>query len=183
MFRAFVAVILIVLNLSLYSCSADLSALERYASGAQGYEFLYPSGWIPVEVKEASEGVDIVFHDLIERTENLSVIISSVGENETLADLGTPTEVGYRFMKKVNDEPGSNREAELIDAEVRKTDTNTYYILEYQVKLPNNVQRHDLASVAVRNGKLYTFNLSTRESRWKKVKNLFERVVRTFQVY
>ena len=86
-------------------------------------------------------------------------------------------------MKKVNDDPNSDREAELIAAQERESDTNTYYLLEYQVNLPNGLERHNLASVAVSNGKLYTFNVSTRESRWKKVKSLFEVVVKSFSVY
>jgi len=46
---------------------------------------LYPNGWLPVKV---SNGPDVVFHDLIETTENVSVVVSSV-QGKTLAELGT----------------------------------------------------------------------------------------------
>jgi photosystem II oxygen-evolving enhancer protein 2 len=58
----------------------------------------------------------------------------------------------------------------------------TYYILEYAVKLPNQQERHNLASVAVSRGKLYTFNASTPEPRWTKVQPLLQRVVSSFSV-
>jgi photosystem II oxygen-evolving enhancer protein 2 len=55
-------------------------------------------------------------------------------------------------------------------------------ILEYAVKLPNQA-RHNLASVAVSRGKLYTINVSATEERWPKVKEAFEKVVKSFSVY
>ncbi|MGK7878253.1 MAG: photosystem II reaction center PsbP [Xenococcaceae cyanobacterium] len=183
MLKSFVAALLVILSLSLYGCSAGITGLQSYVNTKGGYEFLYPNGWIPVDVREASEGVDVVFRDLVQRTENLSVVISDIPEDKSLADLGTPSEVGYRFLKSVNNDPNLNREAEFIKAEVRESGAKTYYILEYQVKLPDNQERHNIASVAVSRGKLFTFNLSTRQSRWKKVKDLFEVAVTSFSVY
>ncbi len=183
MFRSLIPALLIILSLVLSSCSIGIPGVQRYVSTAKGYEFLYPNGWVAIDVKGGSEGVDIIYRDLVEQTENLSVVISTIPADQTLKSLGTPTDVGYRFMKKVNNAPNSDREAELIGATERESDTNTYYLLEYQVNLPNGLERHNLASVAVSNGKLYTFNVSTRESRWKKVKSLFQVVVKSFRVY
>jgi photosystem II oxygen-evolving enhancer protein 2 len=183
MFKSLIVTLLFIATLTLSGCSVGISNLQHYANAAKGYEFFYPNGWIEVNVQNASEGVDVVFRDLIQRTENLSVIISSVPENKTLTDLGTPTDVGYRFLKQVNNNPNANREAELIKAEARESNGKTYYTLEYQVKLPDNQERHDIASVAVSRGKLYTFNLSTDQKRWEKVKNLFETVVNSFSIY
>jgi photosystem II oxygen-evolving enhancer protein 2 len=183
MFRSFVAVLLLILSLTLFGCSTGIGGLKKYVSNTKGYQFFYPNGWVPVDVRQSSEGVDIVFRDIVERTENLSVVISSVPENQTLKDLGTPSEVGYRFMKKVNQDPSSGREAELIRADERESDEHAYYTLEYQVKQPDDGERHNLASVAISHGKLFTFNVSTRQNRWGKVKNLFELVVNSFSVY
>jgi photosystem II oxygen-evolving enhancer protein 2 len=184
MFKVAIVNLLIIVSLALSSCSAaGLSSLQHYANPAKGYEFFYPNGWIQVDVRDASQGVDTVFHDFIERSENLSVIISSIPKDKTLTDLGTPTDIGYRFLKSVNSDPEAKREAELINAESREFNGKTYYTLEYQVKLPDNQQRHDLASVAVNRGNLYTFNLSTSQKRWEQVKNLFEIVVNSFSVY
>lgn len=183
MLRAIVAALVLMLSLTLTSCATDGGSFQSYDSPSAGYQFLYPNGWIPVDVKNASEGVDLVYRDLIERSENLSVIVSDVPEGKTLTDIGTPTDVGYRFFKAVNNDPNVNRNAELIRADSHEDNGQTYYILEYQVKLPDNTERHDIASVAVSRGKLYTFNLSTPQQRWDKVKKVFETAVNSFSVY
>jgi photosystem II oxygen-evolving enhancer protein 2 len=182
MFKSLVAALLLIVSLALSSCSLGVGAMQSYVNPAQGYEFLYPNGWIPVDVKNASAGVDVVLRDLVERTENLSVIVSDVPSNKSLEDLGTPTEVGYRFFQNINNNPELNRRAEFLRAESRENDGKTYYILEYAVDLPNARPRHNLASVAVSEGKLFTFNLSTTENRWKKVKDVFEVAANSFSV-
>jgi len=173
--------LLLVLNLSLLVGvpSASASSLKLFVDSTDGYRFLYPNGWVPVEVKS---GADVVFHDLIEPSENVSVVISAVPKERNLTDLGTPGEVGYKLAKSAIAPPGSNRKAELIDAASQTSGTKTYYILEYTVKLPNQ-ERHNLTSVAVSRGKLFTFSVSTTEKRWQKVHKLLEQVVDSFSVY
>ncbi|HEY9666880.1 MAG TPA: photosystem II reaction center PsbP [Coleofasciculaceae cyanobacterium] len=174
-----IAALLLVLSLSLYGCTTGVSGLKSYVDSMDGYEFLYPNGWVPVQV---TDGPDVVFHDLIERTENVSVVVSAVPEGKTLADLGTPGEVGYQLQKNAIAPPDSGRKAELVNAETRESGDKMYYLLEYNVKLPNQ-ERHNLASVAVSRGKLYTFNASTTEKRWSKMRNVFEQVIKSFSVY
>jgi photosystem II oxygen-evolving enhancer protein 2 len=163
--------------------SLGLASLQRYSDTQDGYEFLYPNGWIAVDVKEASPGVDAVFRDLIERDENLSVIVSDIPADKSLEDLGDPSAVGYRFLKKINDDPDNGRQAELLSAEERDSNGKVYYLLEYRVTLPDSQQRHDLASVTTNRGKLVTFNLSASERRWSAVEPLFNTVARSFSVY
>lgn len=179
MLKRIAAVLLVVLSLSLQSCVSAVAGLKSYVNTYQGYEFLYPNGWVPVKV---ADGPDLVLHDLIEETENVSVVINPVPEGKSLAELGTPTDVGYRLSKNAIAPPDSGRQAELVSAESRDVGDQTYYLLEYAVKLPNQV-RHNLASVAVRRGQLYTFNLSTTEKRWEKAQEKFRRVVNSFSVY
>ena len=124
----------------------------------------------------------MVLRDLIEQTENVSVVISEVPEGETLADLGTPGEVGYRLQNKAIAPPDSGRKAELVNAGVLESKGKTYYILEYNVKLPDQ-ERHNVASVAISRGKLFTLNASTTEKRWREVPELFEAVAKSFTVY
>lgn len=181
MLRLLITLCLISLTTLISSCSAGVTGLQSYVNTAQGYEFLYPNGWLPVNVKNASAGVDLVYRDLIERTENLSVIISDVPENKTLEDIGSPTEVGYRFLKAVNN-PNSNRQTDFISAEAKQGKDKTYYILEYEVENPGEPIRHNIASVAVSRGKLFTFNLSTTDQRWPKVKETFEIAAKSFTV-
>lgn len=181
-FKSFITILLVILTFSLTACVTPISGLKSYVSAEKGYEFLYPNGWIPMELDKNNQKVDLVFRDLIERSENLSVIVSNIPENQTLKDLGTPTDVGYRFFKELNNDPNSDREVELINAESRENKGNTYYILEYEVELSNNQKRHDLASVVISRGKLFTFNLSTPENRWDKLKDQFNIVANSFLV-
>lgn len=181
MLKRIAAVLLVVLILTLQVGVAPVGAsgLKSYIDSTDGYQFLYPNGWLPVKV---SGGPDVVFHDLIERSENVSVIISPVPKDKTLADLGTPGEVGYKLMKNATAQADSDRKAELVNAEAHEEGAKTYYILEYAVKLPNQ-DRHNLASVAISRGKLFTFNASTTERRWEKVHNMLQQVVNSFSVY
>lgn len=183
MYKSFVATLLIIVSFMVSSCSPQISNLQSYVNSEQGYGFFYPNGWIPVDVKNASEGVSTVFKDFVERGENLSVIVSSVGETQRLEDLGSASDVGYYFLRRLNDDPNVKREVELLQADTLENRGKTYYILEYQVQMPNKPPRHELASVTINNGKLYTFSLSTLQRRWQEVKNLFYSVAKSFFVY
>ncbi|WP_075894088.1 photosystem II reaction center PsbP [[Limnothrix rosea] IAM M-220] len=179
--RAIATLLVLCCSLTLVACGNVVGSLQPYSSGTYGYEFLYPNGWIPVNVDSAKTGVDVVFRDLVEYSENLSVIISDVPADKSLEDLGTPTDVGYRFMQEANQ--NSDRQPDLIRADSRTDDSGqTYYILEYQVTLPNGQTRHDLATVAVKFGKLYTLNLSTLQDRWNDVESLFNTVIKSFKL-
>ena len=180
MFKRIAAILLVVLSLSLTGCVAAGAGLNSYVDSIDGYQFLYPNGWLQVKV---SDGPDVVLHDLIEVSENVSVVISPVPEGKTLAELGTPTEVGYKLGKNAIAPPDSGREAELVNAGTLESGGKKYYVLEYAVKLPNQQERHNLASVAISRGKLFTFNASAPEKRWPKVHRVFEQVVNSFSVY
>ncbi len=180
MLKRIAAMLLVIISFSLTSCVSTANGLKSYIDTADGYQFLYPNGWVPVTI--SGNGPDVVFRDLIEQTENVSVVISPVTGNKTLADLGSPTEVGYTLSKTAIAPVGSGREAELVNAESRNTGDKNYYVLEYAVKLPNQL-RHNLASVAISRGKLFTFNISATEERWLKVKDLFEKATKSFSVY
>ncbi len=180
MLKRVAAVLLIMLSLTLQGCVSAAAGLKSYVDSYDGYEFLYPNGWLPVEV---SGGPDVVFRDLIEETENVSVIISDVPDGKSLEDLGMPTEVGQRLAQR-SVSVTSDRRPELVTAlSVTSPETDiTYYLFEYAVQMPNQL-RHNLASAAVRRGKLFTFNISTTEDRWEKLKDKFRTVVTSFSVY
>jgi len=183
MVKSFLASLLIVVSLVVSSCSTGISGLQSYVNTSKGYEFLYPNGWIPVNLgTSARKTVDVVFRDLVERTENLSVIINEVPDGKTLEDLGDPSEVGYRFLKAINDNPNIDKKAEFLRAESRQNKDKTYYLLEYEENLPNQEERHNIASVSVSRGKIFTFSLSTPERRWDNVKDSFEVAAKSFTV-
>lgn len=178
MLKRFVALLLVVVALGLQSCSNGTS-LQSYNDSYEGYEFQYPTGWVEATVPD---GPDTVFHDIINADENVSVVVSPVSDGKTLEDLGTPTEVGYKLSKSITSQSTDGRNVELINAQSFDTGDKLYYILEYVANLPSGT-RHDLASVIVRRGQLYTFNASIPESRWEKMKNTIKQTVASFSVY
>lgn len=178
MLRRWIVTVLVAVGLMMQGCTSVTAALDRYVDSTEGYEFLYLNSWVPVTVKD---GPQLVLHDLIERTENVSVIISPVPDGKTLEDLGTPSEVGYKLWKNALQPNPVGRRAELISAESREVNGQTYYLLEFAVDAPD-LQRHNLASVAVRRGKLYTFNLSTTGRRWAQAEKTFRTIVESFSV-
>lgn len=179
MLKRLTALLFVVAALALQSCVDTGAGLSSYVDNYDGYRFLYPLGWTEVSV---SGQADVVFHDIVHETENVSVVISDVPEGQTLATLGTPTDVGYKLSKGINAIAGDERDVELVSAQSITKDDETYYILEYVADLPSGI-RHNLASVAVRRGQLFTFNASTRADRWDKIKDLMKQAVASFSVY
>ncbi|MFM6347195.1 MAG: photosystem II reaction center PsbP, partial [Dolichospermum sp.] len=73
MYKRITLILLLVLSFSIISpSSAAASGLKSFVDSADGYQFNYPNGWLQVKV---ADGPDVVFHDLIEVSENISVII------------------------------------------------------------------------------------------------------------
>ncbi|NET52499.1 MAG: photosystem II oxygen evolving complex protein PsbP [Merismopedia sp. SIO2A8] len=179
MLKRLAIVVVMILGITLQGCVSGTAGLKSYVDSYDGYEFLYPNGWVNVKVEN---GPDVVLHDLVDPSENVSVILSDVSEDKTLADLGTPSEVGQRLANRTISSAADQRKAELISAEAHDSEVGPYYILEYVVELPGMV-RHNLASVVVRRGHLFTLNVSTTESRWQKTKNTLRQVVNSFSVY
>jgi len=179
MWKRVFSLLLAIVLVGLTSCAGSIAgSLKRYVDTQDGYEFFYPNGWVPVKVSQ----VDVAFRDLIEPTENVSVIMSPVPEGKTLTELGTPGEVGYKLQTNAIAPPDSNRKAELVSAESREVNGNTYYTLEYLVSLPGQ-QRHNLASVVVSRGQLFTVNASTTEARWEKAEPLLRATIASFRAY
>ncbi len=164
------------LLLILNSCSGAAGGLESFQSVDGRYAFLYPTGWSRVSV---DNGPQVVFHDLINSDETLSLVVSKLDSSSNLDELGTPEVVGERLIKDVIAPEGSGREAVLLEAEERVTRDHVYYDLEYKLTLANR-ERHELATVVVDRGYLYTLATSTNEERWTKVEGLFNKVIESF---
>jgi len=180
MLKRLAGILILVVALGLQSCGPASGGLRSYANSYQGYQFSYPTGWVEVGV---NNGPDVVFHDIINPTENVSVVINPIDEGTSLADLGSPTEVGYKLSKGIMSMAGDDRDVELVNAkEIDTGDGKTYYILEYVANLPSGT-RHNLASAIVRRGQLFTFNASVPESRWDDLEILLKQTVASFSVY
>ena len=178
MLKRLAAIAVIILALGLQSCLSSAVGFNSYVDSYGGFRFLYPNGWVEISVPD---GPDVVLHDIVEPSENLSVIINEVPDGQTLRDLGSPSEIGQKMAKRglTADKEAS---AELVTAGSRQTDEGEYYLLEYEVDLPGGV-RHNLASVIVRRGKLFTFSASTTDDRWATMEDRLRKVVSSFSVY
>jgi photosystem II oxygen-evolving enhancer protein 2 len=180
MVKRFLAIALVILSLTLQGCVAGVAGLKNYVDDIDGYEFLYPNGWVPIKT---SNGPDVVLRDLIEESDLLSVVISDLtGNSKTLADLGTPSEVGQRLVEKVFAPSGVYDAVTLISAEARTQGERTLYNFEYSVSLPSG-DRHNLASVGVSRGKVFTLSISAPEDHWSKQAATFQQVVNSFKVF
>ncbi len=160
----------------LSGCSAAAAGLNSFQSPDGRYAFLYPTGWTRVAV---SNGPQVVFHDLINSDETLSLVISDVNATNELESLGSAVAVGEKLGRIVIAPEGSGRQAELVEASEREDGGHTFYDLEYAVHLSDR-DRHELATVVVDRGRLYTLAASTNELRWPKVKDLFRNVITSF---
>ena len=161
----------------LSACGGGLSAgLEAYQSPDGRYGFFYPTGWTRVKVEG---GPEIIYHDLINSNETLSLVVSDVNKDVELDQLGTPSEVGQTLIDKVIAPEGSGRSVKLLNANQREDEKHVFYDLEYELKL-NEQDRHELATVVIDRGTLYTFAVGTNEERWNKVEKMFKNVIESF---
>ena len=168
----------VLLALVLVGCSALAAGLNSYQSPDGRYAFLYPTGWTRVQV---SNGPQVVFHDLINSDETLSLVVSELAADRDLSDLGSAVAVGEKLRREVIAPEGSGRQAELVEARERQQEGHPFYDLEYTVHLADR-DRHELATAVVDRGRLYTFAASTNELRWPRVKELFGRVITSFNL-
>ena len=168
-----------VLALALGACAAGPTAgLQSYQSPDGRFAFLYPTGWTQVQV---SNGPRVVFHDLIHSDETVSLIINTIDQDNDLEELGSAVAVGERLRREVIATAESGRTAELVEAGEREVNNHTFYDLEYAVHLEDR-DRHELATVVVDRGRLYTLATSVNEDRWDKVSDLCGRVVRSLSL-
>ncbi|MEB3351963.1 MAG: photosystem II reaction center PsbP [Cyanobacteriota bacterium] len=174
--RLLALVLPVLLAAVLVGCSAAAAGLNSFQSPDGRYAFLYPNGWSRVQV---SDGPQVVFHDLINADETLSLVVSELQSNSSLSDLGSAVAVGERLARRVIAPEGSGREATLVEAHERESTGRTFYDLEYSVHLADR-DRHELVTAVADRGRLYTFSASTNDVRWPKVKELFEEVIRSF---
>ena len=166
----------IAMVLTLVACSTGgASGLEPFKSQDGRYGFLFPTGWTRVAV---DNGPEIVYHDLINSDETLSLVISKLDNEVDLDDLGGADAVGERLFG-AND---SKNPIQLIEAKEREVEDHMFYDLEYAVNLEDK-SRHEFATVVVDRGYLYTLAASTSELRWSKMQDIYKRVVASFTFF
>ena len=173
---SFNSLLAIALVLTLAACSTGgASGLEPFKSQDGKYGFLFPTGWTRVAV---DNGPEVVYHDLINSDETLSLVISKLENSVDLDDLGGADAVGSRLFGENN----SENPIQLIEATERKVDDHKFYDLEYAVNLEDN-RRHEFATVVVDRGYLYTLAASSSEQRWSKMQDIYKRIVSSFTFF
>ena len=173
---SFKSLLAIALVLTLGACSTGGAAgFEPFKSQDGRYGFLFPTGWTRVAV---DNGPEIVYHDLINSDETLSLVISKLENEIDLDDLGGPDAVGERLFGK-ND---TKNPIHLIEASERDVDKHKFYDLEYSVNLEDK-SRHEFATVVVDRGYLYTLAASSSERRWLKMQDIYKRVISSFTFF
>jgi len=177
MFKRAVVTLLVLLSLTLSGCVTKIGGLAPFVDSKDGYSFLYPNGWLQKMVKN---GPDIVFHDIVEPSENVSVVIGKLKSVKSLAELGTADDVGARIQEKVI--ASASSDTSLVSAEQYESNGKTYYLLEYLIKGAQKEPRHDLVTVTESKGNFYTLSISTLESRWSRLKDIFHQVASSFSV-
>jgi photosystem II oxygen-evolving enhancer protein 2 len=180
MFKRVISTLLVVFSLLLTSCaSTPTSGLVPFVDSKDGYRFLYPNGWTETKGNSA---IDILFHDIIEPSENVSVAITKLQTIKTLEEIGDADAIGLRVQQRVVAPEGSGREAKLLSTTEKESGDRNYYIFEYAVQRAQGEPRHDLVTVSTNRGNLYTLSISSSEKRWEKVKDLFSRVAKSFTI-
>ena len=173
---SFKSLLAMALVLTLGACSTGgSSGLEPFKSQDGIYGFLFPTGWTRVAVES---GPEVVYHDLINSDETLSLVISKLDNEVELDDLGGADAVGERLFG-VKD---SKNPIQLLEAEEREVDNHIFYDLEYSVNYEDK-GRHEYATVVVDRGYLYTLAASSSEQRWPKMQDIYKRVVSSFTFF
>lgn len=163
----------------LISAPSALAAKARngyvaYSDSQDGYSFSYPFGWQEVAV----DGLDVVFKDVIEPLESVSVNLVPT-EKKDILEYGDAKEVAFTLADKVL--TGPTQGVDLVNATERMLNGRRYIDFEYLVK-SRGYTKHAAASVTIANGKLYTLETGSNERRWGKIGPKISGVVQSFEV-
>ncbi|MFQ3585238.1 MAG: photosystem II reaction center PsbP, partial [Cyanobacteriota bacterium] len=109
--------LLLCLCLSLLtSACAGASNLRAYSDPSGAFAFAYPNGMVAVNLGPG-KGPAVLLRDLVYDSENVSLMIAPFDKGETIADLGSPDEVGTLVAEKILAPEGSGRSATLLASE------------------------------------------------------------------
>ena len=141
---------------------------ERFQDGSRGLSLLAPSGWNKFDGEVGA--YDLKWQDLVDQTENIKISSTPVKSTTTsISALGDDVqEIGKKLAAK--------RDAKLIKAEERLTDGLLFYVFEFAL----NDGTHQLLSLSVNKGKIWSLDANTTEKRWAKRADLYYNVVGSF---
>jgi photosystem II oxygen-evolving enhancer protein 2 len=152
---------------------------KTYFSPAKTYSFSYPNNWLQVKVANGSE---IMFHDMVNIADHVSVISSPRASDASFSELGSADDMGYRIAKAYLNQTASGRSAELVSAMVQTKDDQNYYILNYEVSQPGRKPNHVIASVGLNHERVFILMVTIDQRRWSKLQTTATEIAHSFSV-
>lgn len=124
------------------------------------------------------EGQDVVYKDLIEPLESVSVTITPTDRTD-ITEFGPVEQVCFALADTVLTPP--SQEVKLLGSDAKTVAGINYYVFEFAANAKTYI-RQALSVVAVNDGKFYTLTTGANERRWPKVQEKLKTVVKSFQV-
>jgi len=141
--------------------------LEKYQDGNRGWRILAPSGWNKFEGEVGA--YDVKWQDVVDPKENIKVSSTPVKSTTTSIDiLGDVQALGESLASK--------RNAKLIKAEERLTDGILFYVFDFAIEDGT----HQVLSLSVNKGRIWSLDANTTEKRWNNRKDMYFNVVGSF---
>lgn len=141
--------------------------LEYYQDGPRGWSMLAPSGWNKFDGEVGA--YDVKWQDVVQPMENIKISTNPVKSTTTsIAALGEVKDVGASLATK--------RKAKLIKADERQTEGVLFYDFEFAL----SDSTHQLLTLCVNKGKVWSLDANSSESRWGKRKELYTKAVGSF---
>lgn len=156
------------------AAAEKLQGFNPVLDKGDNYRFLYPFGWQEVDV----EGQDVVYKDLIEPLESVSVTITPT-ERSNIAEFGPVDKVCFALADTVLTPP--SQQVKLLGSESKEVAGIEYYVFEFAANAKTYI-RKAVSVVTVHDGKFYTLTTGANERRWPKVEEKLKTVVKSFQV-
>lgn len=145
-----------------------------YNDQGDAYKLVYPFGWQEVSVG----GQDVVFKDIIEPLESVSVSITP-SDKDDITLYGDPQEVAYTLADTVL--TPASQPVKVLKVTPKRVDDRNYVEFEFAAKSSTYI-RIAIAVVTIANGKLYAMVTGANEQRFDKIKDRLELVARSFVV-
>jgi len=142
--------------------------LDRYQDVNLGITILAPSGWNKFEGEVGAYNVK--WQDLVSPEENIKISSTPVKSTTTSIDaLGED-------VKALGESLASKRNAKLVSAEERFTEGVLFYEFDFAIKDGT----HQLLSLSVLKGKVWSVDANCSEKRYSKKKELYKNVIGSF---
>ncbi|CAK9224538.1 unnamed protein product [Sphagnum troendelagicum] len=180
---------------------------KRCLETSRGFEFIYPAQWVgdqrllyrAVERAERERSLDlpslqqqqnrrrsidpvVAFGPPGSNGElNVSIVVAPTLPSFTLEKLGGPKEAGETLLHRFIAPEGSNKVANLVNAERRDDMGVVFYTLEFTVEGPA-FSRHNVAVYATSSGELFSLNAQSPKALWPNVQNQFREMANSFRL-